>query len=121
MIYNLSTILREVYNKNTNTNKKNINVSTHNSFERKNIFKPHYNLKINTELANQKSVELYNKYNTNTNTYRKIRIINLDPLIKSNLDITEMNMNKTISFYIKNGLVVGGFFMLLACFRNYLY
>lgn len=117
MIYNLSTILREIYNNNGNngknkTNKpnKNIIVSTPNSFEKKNMVNPHYNLKINTELANQKSLELYEKYNT----YRRDRAIGFFPIIKTNSDTT-------FALYIKNGLVIGCFFMLLAYFPHYSY
>ena len=121
MIYNLSTILREIYNNNGNngknkTNKpnKNIIVSTPNSFEKKNIVNPHYNLKINTELANQKSLELYEKYNT----YRRDRAIGFFPIIKTNLDTDTYT---TFALYIKNGLVIGCFFMLLAYFPHYSY
>lgn len=129
MIYNLSTILREIYNntnkpnkpnKTTNNTNKNIIVSNTNSFEKKNIVNPHYNLKINTELANQKSLELYEKYNT----YRKARPISFFPVIKSNLEAdtdTNTDTNTTFSFYIKNGLVIGGIFMLLASFPHYSY
>jgi len=105
MIYNLSTILRQTYN----TNKMVSNpVSNRN---------PPPNLKINIELANQKSLELYKKYNTNTyrNTYRNTRIIDLSPGLKSNLDIVDKNP----SFYIKNGFVIGCFCILLASFRYY--
>jgi hypothetical protein len=111
MIYNLSTILREIYNK-TDTS-----ISIPNSFEKNNNVKPHYNLKINTELANQKSLELYKKYNTNT--YRKVRVIDFGPIIKCNLEISDTD--KTFAFYIKNGLVIGCFFILLACFPHYSY
>jgi hypothetical protein len=119
MIYNLSTILREIYNNNGNngknkTNKpnKNIIVSTPNSFEKKNMVNPHYNLKINAELANQKSLELYEKYNT----YRRDRAVGFFPIIKSNL-----YTDTRFAFYIKNVLVIGCFFMLLACFPHYSY
>lgn len=124
MIYNLSTILREIYNNNgknkTNKPNKNIIVSTPNSFEKKNIVNPHYNLKINTELANQKSLELYEKYNT----YRRDRAVGFFPIIKSNLHTdtdTDTNTNATFALYIKNGLVIGCFFMLLAYFPHYSY
>ena len=118
MIYNLSTILREIYNNNdkNNKNNKNIIVSTPNSFEKKNIVNPHYNLKINTELANQKSLELYEKYNT----YRRDRAVGFFPIIKSNLH-TDTDTDTTFALYIKNGLIIGGFFMLLACFPHYSY
>ena len=104
MIYNLSTILREIYNKNNNNNKNNIY---------------NKNLKVNTELANQKSLELYEKYNT----YRKARPISFFPVIKSTSYITdtETETETTIGIYIKKGLIIGGFFMLLACFPHYSY
>jgi hypothetical protein len=115
MIYNVSTILREIYNNTNKTN--NIIVSSPNPFGKKNMVRPNYNLKVNTELANQKSLELYEKYNT----YRKARPISFFPIIKSNLDTDtdtdkDTDTNTRFAFYIKNGLIIGGFLMLLACF-----
>ena len=80
MIYNVSTILREIYNNTNKTN--NIIVSSPNPFGKKNMVRPNYNLKVNTELANQKSLELYEKYNT----YRKARPISFFPIIKSKVE-----------------------------------
>ena len=105
MIYNLSTILRQTYNTN-----KTVSNPVSNPVSKRN---PPPNLKINIELANQKSLELYKKYNTNT--YRNTRIIDLSPALKSNLDIVDKNP----SFYIKNGFVIGCFCILLASFRYY--
>ena len=104
MIYNLSTILRQTYNTN-----KTLSTPVSNPVSNRN---PPPNLKINIELANQKSLELYKKY---TNTYHKTRIIDLSPALKSNLDMVDKNP----SYYIKNGFVIGCFCILLASFRYY--
>ena len=84
MIYNLSTILRETM-KQTNNNNKNkekdeVRQIPNSFLENKIKQKPKspYNLTIDIELANRKSIELYKKYSTNAIQASKFRILDLD-------------------------------------------
>jgi hypothetical protein len=93
MIYNLSTILRETM-KQANKKEKEKDICL--DMVRKPIYFSH-NLKIDIELANRKSIELYKKYNTNTSivpvSVPKFSILDLnkDP----NKKLVETKYNKT--------------------------
>ena len=95
MIYNLSTILRETM-KQANKKEKEKDICL--DMVRKPIYFPH-NLKIDIELANRKSMELYKKYNTNTSIVPvpvpvpkfSILDLNKDP----NKNLVETKYNKT--------------------------
>jgi hypothetical protein len=95
MIYNLSTILRETM-KQTNKNEK------EKEKEKEKVIcldmikqrpKTPYNLKIDIELANRKSIELYKKYNTNIVHIPKFSILDLNKDL--NKDFIEKKSNKT--------------------------
>jgi hypothetical protein len=106
MIYNLSTILRETM-KQTNNKEKKKEINTikniPSSFlENKTKPKFPYNLKIDVELANQKSIELYKKYNNNFNTkpINMFSILDLDKnknkdKNKDKVTLVEQKLNKS--------------------------
>jgi hypothetical protein len=86
MIYNLSTILRETMKQtNKNKEKEEVRQIPESFLENKPKPKFPYNLKIDVELANRKSMELYKKYNTNT--IPKFSILDLDKDLDSNKDL----------------------------------
>ena len=99
MIYNLSTILRETMKQTNNKNKENKEVrQLPNSFlENKAKINP-YNLTIDIELANRKSMELYKKYNTSVSVVPKFSILDLDknPDKDLNKDLIEHKPNKGV-------------------------
>jgi hypothetical protein len=79
MIYNLSTILRQTMIQ-TNKNKEMNEIrQIPNSFL-ENTIKPKspYNLTIDIELANRKSMELYKKYSANANQASKFSILDIN-------------------------------------------
>jgi hypothetical protein len=96
MIYNLSTILRQTMNQTNNKNKEKDEVrQIPNSFlENKAKPKSPYNLTIDIELANRKSMELYKKYSTNANLVPKFSILSPDK--DSNKALVEHKPNKSI-------------------------
>jgi hypothetical protein len=107
MIYNLSTILNNTMK---NTRKSNIiylpNTLSQNTLSQNNKINTH-NLKIDIELANKKSLELYEKYNS------KPKFSILDG--NKNQDINK-NINKIIN---KNGLYIFGYFCIFLASFHY--
>ena len=100
MIYNLSTILHETM-KQTNKNKERDKVRQIPISFLENKVKPKspYNLTIDIELANRKSMELYKKYSTNANQASKFRILNLDKDLNKDLNkdsVVEHKPNKGV-------------------------
>jgi hypothetical protein len=101
MIYNLSTILRETM-KQTNKNKEKDEVRQiphsllHSFLKNKDKPKSPYNLTIDIELANRKSIELYKKYNTNTSIVPKFRILEPDSDKDSDKALVENKPNKRV-------------------------
>lgn len=92
MIYNLSTILRETMKQ---TNKKDQPQEQGLCLDIiKQPLKSPYNLKIDIELANRKSMELYKKYNTNKNIIPVPKFSILDINSNSNKDLVERKINK---------------------------
>jgi hypothetical protein len=101
MIYNLSTILREKI-KQTNKNKEKDEVRQilhslpHSFLKNKDNPKSPYNLTVDIELANRKSIELYKKYNTNTIIVPKFRILEPDPDKDPDKTLVENKPNKRV-------------------------
>lgn len=127
MFYNLTDILRETMKQTNNKNKEKeteVVRKIPSSFidnRNKPIFP--YNLKIDVELANRKSMDLYTKYynfNTNANKIPKFSILDLnkEPIKKpdeesdeeSNEEYTEVPDNKEVikTNYTKSGLTICG-------------
>lgn len=95
MINNLSTILREQM-KQTNKNKEVVVKKIPDSFlvnvaNSKAIFP--YNLRINVELANKKTMELYQKYNTNAKQVPMFKILDLDKDKDKDKELNKTNKN----------------------------
>lgn len=91
MIYNLTDILRETMKQTNNVNKEPDAARKIPSSFIQNNNKPifPYNLKIDVELANRKSMDLYTKYynfNTNTNKIPKFSILDVDKETNKKVD-----------------------------------
>jgi hypothetical protein len=98
MIYNLSTILRQTMNQTNQTNKNKegdeVRLIPISFLENKIKPKSPYNLTIDIELANRKSMELYKKYNTNANQVSKFSILGPDK--DPNKALVEHKPNKSV-------------------------
>ena len=116
MIFNLSSILRETMKQTNNKNKEDSNAirKIPSSFlENKNKPTFPYNLKIDIELANRKSVELYKKYNTNTSIIPlpKFSILDLNKDLNKDLndDLNDdFKKDLIVSKFNKTGLTIYG-------------
>ena len=122
MIYNLTDILRETMKQTNNKNKETEVVRKIPSSFIDNRNKPifPYNLKIDVELANRKSMDLYTKYynfNTNANKIPKFSILDLNkepnkkPDEESDEEYNnEVPDNKEVieTNYAKSGLTICG-------------
>ncbi len=109
MLSNFFTIFSKINNITAKTNKI-VNVNT--TFSSCPFFKKHLDNYIT--LSNQKSFEIYSKYNTNTNTFSKFSVLDL------NKDTTK---NINIKKYINSGFFfIGCYYIFLAAFsKNSLY
>jgi|688.fasta_scaffold41745_2 hypothetical protein len=114
--YNLSTILNEAMKQTKQTKQKSNSIQVPNSFlENKKI--NNHNLTIDIELANKKSLELYQKLNNKP----KFSILDLNQDIDINkdkpqnqeIDKKHVNINK------KGILIVGCFCVFLASFHYF--
>lgn len=134
MIYNLSTILNETMKKAKEKAKEKSNtIQIPNSFLQNNKINPH-NLRIDIELANKKSLDLYNKLNSKP----KFSILDLNQIINKNKNKNEdesesenesenenKSENKKDNQIIdkkqvnKNGLVIVGCFCLFLASFHY--
>jgi hypothetical protein len=88
MLSNLSTIFLKINNIRSNQHKE-VNVNTNTSL----LLSPYTKKNINNYIAlsNQKSFEIYSKYNTNTNintnTFSKFSVLNLNKNTNENVNV----------------------------------
>jgi hypothetical protein len=118
--YNLSTILNEAMKQTKQTKQKPNVIQVPNSFFEKNKINNH-NLTIDIELANRKSLELYQKFNNKP----KFSILDLNQNIDINKDINKdkpqnQEIDKKHGNINKKGiLIIGCFCVFLASFHYF--
>jgi len=97
MIYNLSTILRQtMIQTNKNKEREEIRQIPNSFLENKINPKSPYNLTIDIELANRKSMELYKKYSANANANQVSKFSILGPDKDPNKALVEHKPNKNV-------------------------
>jgi hypothetical protein len=112
MLSNCFTIISKINNIISNNNNKSVNTT----FLSCPFYKKHFNNYI--ALSNQKSFEIYSKYNTNT--FPKFSVLDKNQNINQNMKQNmNQNIKQNINKYIKPSYIfIGCFYIFLAYFAK---